>query len=168
MYQICKIFSAVVELCIDHELRCTDSQVRGVPGLVDRAFAIYAGSRGFDSQQRHMSQRFFRSIWPGYPHPGWSELQNSVIRVAVADCSVTERRRWRPPYHTGRTVHVHAKHNAHWGNVPDMLSYPGTAASLNKNNWNKQTNRQTVRQRDNCEKKINGLPFQRNEVVILW
>ena len=27
-----------------------------------------------------------------------SELENSGIRVAVGDCSVTERRRWRPPY----------------------------------------------------------------------
>ena len=39
-----------------------------------------------------------------------SELENSGIRVAVGDCSVTERRRWRPPYQTGKTVHVHAKH----------------------------------------------------------
>ena len=38
-----------------------------------------------------------------------SELGNSGIRVAVGDCSVTERRRWRPPYQTGKTVHVHAK-----------------------------------------------------------
>ena len=38
-----------------------------------------------------------------------SELENSGIRVAVGDCSVTERRWWRPPYQTGKTVHVHAK-----------------------------------------------------------
>ena len=42
-----------------------------------------------------------------------SELENSGIRVAVGDCSVTERRRWRPPYQTGKTVHVHAKHYKH-------------------------------------------------------
>ena len=36
-----------------------------------------------------------------------------VFRVAVGDCSVTERRRWRPPYQTGKTVHVHAKHYIH-------------------------------------------------------
>ena len=42
-----------------------------------------------------------------------SELENSGIRVAVGDCSVTERRRWRPPYQTGKTVHVHAKHCIH-------------------------------------------------------
>ena len=34
-----------------------------------------------------------------------SELENSGIRVAVGDCSVTERRRWRQPYQTGKTVH---------------------------------------------------------------
>ena len=59
--------------------------------------------------------------------------------MAVGDCSVTERRRWRPPYRTGKTVHVHAKHNTHWGNVPDMVSYPGTLASLNKHNWKVST-----------------------------
>ena len=42
-----------------------------------------------------------------------SELENSGIRVAVGDCSVTERGRWRPPYQTGKTVHVHAKHYKH-------------------------------------------------------
>ena len=35
------------------------------------------------------------------------------VRVAVGDCSATERRRWRPPYQTGKTVHVHAKHYKH-------------------------------------------------------
>ena len=71
---------------------------------------MHAGSRGFDSHRGHMSERFFRSNRPGYPHPVSSELENSGIRVAVGDCSVTERRRWRPPYQTGKTVHVHAKH----------------------------------------------------------
>ena len=42
-----------------------------------------------------------------------SELENSGIRVTVGDCSVTKRRRWRPPYQTGKTVHVHAKHHKH-------------------------------------------------------
>ena len=57
-----------------------------------------------------MSERFFRSNRPGYPHPVSSELENYGIRVAVGDCSVTERRRWRPPYQTGKTVNVYAKH----------------------------------------------------------
>ena len=47
---------------------------------------------------------------PGYPHPVSSELENSGIRVAVGDYSVTNHRGWRPPYRTGKTVHVHAKH----------------------------------------------------------
>ena len=33
--------------------------------------------------------------------------------MAVGDCSVTERRRWRPPYQIVKTVHVHAKHYKH-------------------------------------------------------
>ena len=81
----------------------------GEPGLVDRVLALHAGSRGFDSHRGHMFERFFRSNRPGYPHPVSSELENSGIRVAVGDCSVTERRRWRPPYQTGKTVHMHAK-----------------------------------------------------------
>ena len=65
------------------------------------------------SHRGHMSERFFRSNRPGYPHSVSSELENSGIRVADGDCSVTERRRWRPPYQTGKTVHVHAKHYIH-------------------------------------------------------
>ena len=44
----------------------------------------------------------------GYRHPVGSELENSGIRVAVGDCIVTERRRWRLPYQTDKTVHLHA------------------------------------------------------------
>ena len=76
---------------------------------MDKVLALQAGSRGFDSHRGHMSERFFRSNRPGYPHPVRSELEISGIRVAVGDCSVTERRRWRPPYQTGKTAHVHAK-----------------------------------------------------------
>ena len=42
--------------------------------------------------------------------------------MVVGDCSVTERRRWRPPYQTGKTVHVHAKHYKHNG---DRRTVPG-------------------------------------------
>ena len=77
------------------------------------SLALHGGSRGFDSHRGHMSERFFRSSRPGYPHPVSSELENSGIRVAVGDCSVTERQRWRPPYQTGKAVHVHAKHYKH-------------------------------------------------------
>ena len=76
---------------------------------MDRVLALHAGSRGFDSHRGHMSERFFRSNRPGYLQPVSSELKNSGIRVAVGDCSVTGRRRWCPPYQTGKTVHVHAK-----------------------------------------------------------
>ena len=79
------------------------------PGLVDRVLALHAGSRGFDSHRGHMSERFFRSNRPGYPQPVSSKLENSGIRVAVSDCSVTEPWQWGPPYQTDKTVHVHAK-----------------------------------------------------------
>ena len=80
---------------------------------MDRVLALHAGSRGFDSHQGHMSERYFRSNRTGYPHLVSSELENSGIRVAVSDCSVTEHRWWHPPYQTGKTVHVHAKHYNH-------------------------------------------------------
>ena len=89
------------------------NQVSGEPGLVDRVLALHSGSRGFDSHRLNMSERFFRSNRPGYPHPVCSGLEISGIRVAVGDCSVTERQRWRPPYQTGKTVHVHTKHYKH-------------------------------------------------------
>ena len=80
---------------------------------MDRVLALDAGSRGFDSHRGAQSERFFRSNRLGYPHPVSSELENSGTRVAVGDCGVTERRRWRPPYQTGKTAHVHAKHYKH-------------------------------------------------------
>ena len=82
---------------------------------MDRVLALHAGSRRFESHRGHMSEQFFRSNRPGYPHSVSSELESSGtgIRVAVGDCSVTEHRRWCPPYQTGKTVHLHAKHYKH-------------------------------------------------------
>ena len=92
---------------------CNRFPERGEPGLVVRVLALHAGSRGFDSHRGHMSERFFRSNRPWYLHPVSSELENSGIRMAVGDCSVTERRQWHLPYQTGKTAHVHAKHYKH-------------------------------------------------------
>ena len=115
----------------------------GEPGLVDRVLALHAGSRGFDSHRGHMSERFFRSKRPGYPHPMSSELENSGIIVAVGDCSVTERRRRRLPYQTGKTVHVHAKHYTHnedGRTAPGVCGNGSVPLSLSGNvryeNWN--------------------------------
>ena len=70
-----------------------------------------------------------------------SELENSGIRVAVGDCSVTECRWWRPPYQKGKTVHVHAKHYKHneegrkvpgvCGNGSIPLSHSGNVVTRN-------------------------------------
>ena len=51
------------------------------PGLFDRVFAVHSGSRGFDSHQLHMFERFFRLNRAEYPHSVYSELENSGIRV---------------------------------------------------------------------------------------
>ena len=112
---------------------------------MDKVLALHAGSRGFDFHRGHMSERFLRSSRPGYPHPVSSELENSGIRVAVGDCSVTERRRWRPPYQTGKTVHVHAKHYKHYGDGRTGQWFR-TAEPLGKRryeNWNTHTHTHT-------------------------
>ena len=93
---------------------------------MDRVLTLHAVSLGFDSHRGHMSKRFFLSNIPEYPHPESSELENSGIRVAVGDCSVTDRRWWLPPYQTGKTVHVHAKHYKHKEN---RRSAPGVCGN---------------------------------------
>ena len=56
---------------------------------MDRVLALHTGSRGFDSHRGHMSEHFFRSNRPGYPHPVSSELElvvsewRSVIAVSL-------------------------------------------------------------------------------------
>ena len=97
----------------------------GAPGLVDRVFAVHAGSRGFDSHRRHISEQVFLSNRPEHPHPVCSELENSGIRVAVGSYSVTEARGWggvrlikpaklymctQKPYNTTRTDMCTQKH----------------------------------------------------------
>ena len=96
-----------------------------------------------------MSERFFRFSRPGYPHAVSSELENSGIRVAVGDCSVTERRLWRPPYQTGKTVHVHAKtlqtHRGRTHGVACVRQWFRTAEPLGERryeNWNTPTRKQ--------------------------
>ena len=39
-----------------------------------------------------------------YPAPSHQPTIPSGIKVAVGDCSVTERRRWHPPYQAGKTT----------------------------------------------------------------
>ena len=81
--------------------------------LIHDRFSHLLGTKTHLSVEARVAYGFFRSNRPGYPHPMSSELENSGIRMAVGDCSVTERQRWRPPYKTDKTVHVHAKHYKH-------------------------------------------------------
>ena len=91
------------------------------PGLEDRCSPCTQEVEGSTPTRGHMSERFFRSNRPGYLHPVSSELENSGTRVAVGDCSVTERWWWCPPYQTGKTVHY--KHNK------DSRTAPGVCGS---------------------------------------
>ena len=113
------IYSVTTKFIIT-SIRTAQKSDSGELGLVDRVLPLHARSRGFDSHRGHMSERFFRSKRTGYPHPVTSEPENSGIRVAVGDCSVTERRRWRPTYQTAKTVHVHAKHNEDGRTAPGV------------------------------------------------
>ena len=116
---------------------------------MDRVLALHEGSRGFDSHRGHISERFFRSNRPGYPHPVSSELENSGIRVAVGDCSVTERRRWRPHYQTGKTVRARKTlqtqrgrtHGA--GCVRQWFRSAELLGELRYENWNTHTHTHT-------------------------
>ena len=69
--------------------RCMLIVNNGVPGLMDRVFAVHAGSRRFDSHRRQMSEKKFRSNRPRYPHQVCSELEivvsewPSVIAVSL-------------------------------------------------------------------------------------
>ena len=86
----CQTPTEVIVVLDDHSLRRGEvikknKKKSGEPSLVDRVLALHAGSRGFDSHRGHVSERFFRSNGPGYPHPVSSELGNSGIRVAVGE-----------------------------------------------------------------------------------
>ena len=101
----------------------------GEPGLVDKVLALHAGSRGFDSHRGHMSERFFRSNRPGYPHPVSSELQNSGIRVVsewrsviAVSLNVVDGVRLIKPV----KLHLHAKHYKH---NEDRRTAPGVCSS---------------------------------------
>ena len=105
---------------------------------VDRVVAVHVGSRGFDSHRRHMSDQFFRSSRPGYPHPVCSELENSCIRVAVGDFSVTMRRRWRPPYQNGQNWTCARKHTTNMTRTNARRRVCATAEPLGERryeNW---------------------------------
>ena len=108
----------------------------GEPDLVDRVLALHTGSRGFDSHRGHMSERFYRSNRPGYPHPVSSELENSGIRVAVGDCSVTERRRWCPPHQTGKTLQTQRGRTHGAGCVRQWFRTAEPLGERRYENWN--------------------------------
>ena len=100
-------FRTAEPLGVENRNTHTNSLFGGTPDLVDKVFAFLAGSREFDSHRRHMSERLSDPIDQDIRTQCALNWKNSTIRVAVGDCSVSERRRRRPPYQTGKTVHVH-------------------------------------------------------------
>ena len=114
------------------------SCARLVPRLCSRSQpgikVIISGLRG---HLLHTVTFLVLSNKPGYLHPVCSELKKSGIRVGIGGCCVTEHWWWCSHYQSGKTIHMHAIHNTHLGNVADVASYPGTVASLNKHDWKK-------------------------------
>ena len=87
----------------------TDAQRRVCAALVPYRRAT-RGTSLRELEYTHTND-FFLSKRPGYRHPVSSELENSGIRVAVGDYSVTECQQWHSLYQTNKTVHVHTKYN---------------------------------------------------------
>ena len=103
---------------------------------MDRVFAVHAGNRGFDSHRRHMSERFFQSNRPRYPHPVCSELENSSIRMAVGDCSITELRRdvhLIKPAKLYMCTQKHYKHNEDGRTAPGVRGHGSVPLSHSGN-----------------------------------
>ena len=79
-----------------------------------------------------------------------SELENSGIRVAVGDCSVTERRRWRPPYQnrqnctcTRKTLQTQRGRTHGAGCVRQWFRTAEPLGERRYENWNTQTHTHT-------------------------
>ena len=62
----------------------------GAHGLMDRVFAVHIGKSTGGTCTKDFSD-------PIYPAPSVLRAENSCIRVAVCECSVTEHRLWRLP-----------------------------------------------------------------------
>ena len=75
-----------------------------------------------------------------------SELEYRGIRVAVGDCSVTERRRWRPPYQTGKTVRVQRGLTHGAGCVRQWFRTAESLGERHYENWNTHTHCPSVRE----------------------
>ena len=76
----------------------------GAPGLVDRVFAFTQGVEVSTPTGGTCPNDFSDPIDQDIRTKYALSWKIVVHRVAVGDCSVTERRRWRPPYQTGKTV----------------------------------------------------------------
>ena len=82
---------------------------------VKRYLCMFCG-KGFNDTfdlKRHTrthTGKFFSSY---LLHGGNTEIATCAVDRAGTAKSYCRPRRWRPPNYTGKTVHVHAKHNIH-------------------------------------------------------
>ena len=81
-----------------------------------------------------------------------SELENSGIRVAIGDCSVTERQWWRPPYQNcacarKNTINTMRTEARRWpaGCVRQWFRTAEPLGERRYENWNTHTHRVKVK-----------------------
>ena len=63
-------------------------------------------------------------------------IKPAKLYICSKTCSVTERRRWRPPYQTGKTVHMHAntlQTNGDGRTAPDVCGHGSVPLSHSGN-----------------------------------
>ena len=87
---------------------------------MDRVFAIHIGSQGFKSQWGTGLNDFCCPIDQDIRTQcalSWKIVVPEWRSVTAV--SHTERRQWRPPYQTGKTVHVHANTLPHYQHDED-------------------------------------------------
>ena len=106
----------------------------GAPGLVDRVFAVHAGSRGFDSHRRHMSERFFRSNRPGYPHLSWKIMVSEWRSVIAVSLNLGGGLCLIKPPKLYICTQTHYKHDEDGRTAPDVCVH-GSIGERRYENW---------------------------------
>ena len=102
---------------------CSES---GAPGLVDRVFAVHAGSPEFDSHQWHMSEQFLQSNRPGYPHPcalSWKIVVSEWRSVTAVSLNVGSGVRLIKPAKLYMCTQTYYKHDEDGRTAPGVSGH---------------------------------------------
>ena len=101
---------------------------------MNRVFAVHAGSRGFDSYRRHMSERFFRSNRSGYPcAQNWKIVVSELRSVIAMSLDVGGGARLIKPSKLYMCTQTHYKHDEDGRTAPDVRGHGSIPLS---HSWN--------------------------------